>query len=81
MPTLNEFMKTLVNVDEDIDYIIMDVREELVGYLSFDKYFECVVKSCIDVDVDINRAKVIEVCFMSDVKVVTIMIDAVIIYV
>ena len=81
MPTLNEFMKTLVNIDEDIDYIIMDVREELVGYLSFNKNHECVVKSCIDVEVDTNRAKVIEVCFMSDVKVVTIMIDAVIIYV
>lgn len=81
MPTLNEFMKTLVNIDEDIDYIVIDIREELVGYLSFDKYHECVVKSFIDVDVDINRAKVIEVCFLSDVKAVTIMIDAVVIYV
>lgn len=78
MPTLNEFMKALVNVDEDIDYIVIDIREELIGYLSFDKHHECIVKSVVDVD--INRARIIEICIMSDVKVVTIMIDAVLIY-
>lgn len=76
--SLKDFMRLLIDVDSEIDYVIIDIREEFIGTLFFDEYHKCIVNSIVDVDT--NRADIIEICFYPSQKMVTIMIDAVLLH-